>query len=330
MSYDGKVMRRAMARFDEAKQRRAEDLRALEREIYARSPRLAQIQSELSHTMAKLITSGLLRGAGEPGAIDALREENLSLQRERARLLADLGYAGDALDDVPHCARCGDTGWVGSDMCDCLRQYYVEEQTRELSQMLDLGTQSFDTFCFDYYSDYERYGRKKAARENMEHNYETCVEFARHFPSKIKNLLLTGGAGLGKTFLSACVAREVSGKGFSVVYDTAAHVFARFEAQKFSRGDEETADDDVARMLRCDLLIIDDLGTELTTGFVVSALYQLINTRMMSGKASIISTNLNPEEIGKRYGEAILSRIMGEFEILAFFGDDIRKLKRGK
>lgn len=329
MAYDGKVMRRALARFDEQKQRRAEALRRREEEICARSPRIAEINAELSHTMAKLISAGLI-GGDASGAVDALREENLALQRERGRLLRDLGYPEDALSDAPACPLCGDKGWIGSEMCSCLKKIYTEEQTRELSQMLDLGTQSFDTFSFDYYSDLDRYGRRRTARENMEHNYETCVEFARHFPSKLGNLLLSGGAGLGKTFLSACIAREVSGKGRSVVYDTAAHVFERFETQKFSRDGEEEADGDVERILRCDLFILDDLGTELTTPFVTSALYRILNTRLTAARPTVISTNLNPEEIGHRYGEAILSRILGSFELLPFFGEDIRRIKRSR
>ena len=121
----------------------------------------------------------------------------------------------------------------------------------------------------------------------------------------------------------------MSEKGFSVVYDTAAHIFSRFEAQKFRRdGEPDDAGDDVARFLRCDLLILDDLGTEMTTGFVQSALYQLVNTRLMQDKCTVISTNLSPAELGERYGAALCSRILGEYELLPFYGEDIRRLKK--
>ena len=138
---------------------------------------------------------------------------------------------------------------------------------------------------------------------------------------------MTGAPGLGKTFLSACIAREVSAKGFSVVYDTAAHVFAQFERSKFSREDE-AAEADVHRCMNCDLLILDDLGSELATAFVTSALYQVVNTRLITGKKTILSTNLTPEELGRRYSPAILSRLEGEYQVLTFFGEDIRKQKR--
>lgn len=327
MAYDGKVLRRATARYDEDKQRREAQFRALRRECYAREPRLEEIDRELSHTMAKIVASGFRRGADPRSAIEALREENLGLQRERGELLVSLGYAADALEPKSACSKCGDTGWNGSVMCDCLNRYYIREQNAELSRLLDLGNQSFDSFDIEYYSPTETFGRKKTAQQNMDDNREKCSYFARHFPSKYKNLLLTGDPGLGKTHLSASIARVVSEAGHSVVYDTASHIFSRFEAQKFHRDEED--EDDVARYLRCDLLIVDDLGTEMTTSFVLSALYEIVNTRLMKRRSTVISTNLNPAQLGERYGEAILSRIRGEYEILPFFGEDIRTLRRG-
>lgn len=327
MSLDGKVLRRATARYEEDRQRRGAQFLARRNSLYASEPRLEEIDRELSHTMAKLIASGLRRGTDPRGAIAALREENLALQRERGELLHAMGYPPDLLEQKPACALCGDTGWAGGKMCQCLRVYYTREQNAELSRMLDLGTQSFDTFDIELYSATETYNRRKTARENMEHNRDVCFGFARYFPSRVKNLLLTGDPGLGKTFLSACIAREVSEKGYSVVYDTASHVFSRFESQKFDRGDDG-ADADVSRVLRCDLLILDDLGTELAGGLVTSALYQIVNTRLMEKRSTVISTNLPPPGIGERYGEAILSRIWGEYEVLPFYGEDIRRKRK--
>ena len=329
MAYDGKVLRRASARYDEDKQRRAEQFRARQRECYAKEPRLEEIDRALSHTMAKIIASGFRRGTDPRSAIEALKVENLNLQRERGERLVELGYPADYLEPKPNCPKCSDTGWQGSEMCSCLRGYYVREQNAELSRLLDLAGQSFETFRFDYYSREPYPGKTMSPYQRMEKNYDTCRDFANEFSPKSGNLLLSGHPGLGKTFLSASIARVVSEAGHSVVYDTAAHIFARFEAQKFDRGDDgDAAEDDVARYLKCDLLIIDDLGTEMTTGFVQSALYQIVNTRLMTNRKTIISTNLNPEELGQRYGAAIQSRLQGEYRILPFFGDDIRTLKK--
>ena len=327
MSFDGKVQRRALQRYEDDKQRRAAQFRALQAQLYERDPRLREIDRELSHTMAKIIASGLRRGVDPRAPIEALRNENLALQRERGERLRELGYPPDCLVQKPKCEKCNDAGYVAGRMCACLRAYCTREQNAELSRMLDLGSQSFDTFDLNLYSDEETFHRPRTARANMERNFEVCQGFARYFPSKTRNLLLSGDPGLGKTFLSACIAREVSGRGFSVVYDTAAHVFSRFEAQKFDRSDPD-ADDDVRRVLRCDLLILDDLGTEMTGGFAPSALYQIVNTRMTERRATIISTNLTPNRIGERYGDAVLSRIWGEYDFLPFYGDDIRRLKK--
>lgn len=326
MAYDGTIMQRALARFDQAKQRRADELEQRRRLAFARQPRLAEIDRELRGTMGRIVTSALQKGTDPLPAIRVLRDENLELQRERAELLTAMGEPIDYLDDAPACPLCGDTGYRKGQVCDCLKKYYAREQLRELSRLLPLGEASFDSFRFDYYDDavWPDYGT--SPRANMERNFDVCRDYAYQFSRGSGSLLLSGGTGLGKTFLSACIARVVSDGGYSVVYDTAGRIFSQFEEAKF-RGDAE-GDADAKRCQRCDLLIVDDLGTEMTTSFVQSALYQLVNGRLMEGKATIISTNLAPEELGARYGGAVLSRLEGEYEILPFFGEDIRRLKR--
>lgn len=328
MSYDGRLMRQALASFDEDKQRRAENFRARERAVYTKCPRIEEIDRELLHTMAKIIASGLRRGTDPRPAIEALREENLNLQQEKRLLLTRLGLPGDYLEEKPACPRCNDTGFLGSEVCSCLRSYYVREQNKELSGLLDLGSQSFETFDFDYYSPLPDSELGISPRANMERVYDVCQDYAHEFSPKSGNLLLSGGTGLGKTFLSASIARVVSASGHSVVYDTAGHIFSLFEAQKFGRETDEETDGAVSRALGCDLLILDDLGTELMTSFVQSAIYQIVNTRLITGKKTVISTNLRPDEIGRRYGAPVLSRLQGEYQLLLFFGEDIRRRKK--
>ena len=210
MSYDGKLMRRAMVRFEEAKQRRADALHARERAVYAAVPRIAEIDAALRETMSKLISSALRRGTDPRPAIEALKEENLALQRERAELLVAHGYPADYLEDKPNCPLCGDTGWRGSEVCSCLNDYYARVQLEELSRLLDLGTQSFETFSFDVYSPYAPLDQDISPRSNMERIYDACRDYAYEFSPRSGNLLLSGDPGLGKTFLSACIAREVA------------------------------------------------------------------------------------------------------------------------
>ena len=331
MGYDQNVLRRAAARLEE--RRREGELRTerARRDAYARQPRLAQLDRQLQGTMAELIQASLRRGEDMGAAVQDIRERNLALQRERQKLLDDIGVDPQALEGQPFCKLCGDTGWRGANMCSCLRELCAQEQIKDLSKLLDLGGQSFDSFRLDYYSQTPWPGRGASPRENMELVYEVCLNYAQKFGRfYFKNLFLSGPPGLGKTFLSACIARTVSESGRSVVYDTAGSIFAQFEARKFQRdtADAQEARDDTRRYLACDLLILDDLGSELTTQFVQSALYELVNTRLVAGRHTVISSNLTMEEVARRYAPQIASRLEGESHVLHFFGDDIRLLRK--
>ena len=328
MAYDEKILQISLDRFREDRERRSAAFEQKQERIFRQIPRLREIDRELRSTMAQIVASALRRGTDPLPALRVIRDRNLDLQRERSALLMERGYEADELEDKPQCVLCGDKGFVNGAMCRCLQKYYTRAQIEELSSMLDMGSASFENFSFDWYDrrPWRDYGI--SPYENMERVYDTCQDYARQFSQDSGNLLLTGDAGLGKTFLSACIARVVSERGFSVVYDTAGHIFAQYEKVKFARDEEPEAEEHVERCTRCDLLIVDDLGTEMTTTFVQSALYQLVNDRLMAGRPTIISTNLTADDIGRRYSPQIRSRIEGEYQILPFFGEDIRVKKR--
>ena len=333
MSYSPNVLRRAQARLTRRREERQARQEEQRRQVYARLPRVAEIDGLLRRTMAQVIAAALREGGDPAAQVADIRRKNQALQAEQAQLLTGHGFPADALEDKPLCARCGDSGWVGSDMCDCLKVLCAQEQIKELSQLLDLGEQSFDTFDLGFYSPevWPAWGR--SPRENMEKVLKICRDYAQNFGRYyFNNLFLSGSTGLGKTFLSACIARTVSENGVSVVYDTAGEVFARFEAQKFSRDEEDAreARDDTRRYLRCDLLILDDLGSELTTPFVQSALYQLVNSRLTAEKRTVISSNLTMDDVRGRYSPQIASRLEGEYRVLPFFGEDIRLQRKGR
>ena len=333
MSYSPNVLRRAQARLTRRREERQARQEEQRRQVYARLPRVAEIDGLLRRTMAQVIAAALREGGDPAAQVADIRRKNQALQAEQAQLLTGHGFPADALEDKPLCAKCGDSGWVGSDMCDCLKVLCTQEQIRELSQLLDLGEQSFDTFDLGFYSPevWPAWGR--SPRENMEKVLKICRDYAQNFGRYyFNNLFLSGSTGLGKTFLSACIARTVSENGFSVVYDTAGEVFARFEAQKFSRDEEDAreARDDTRRYLRCDLLILDDLGSELTTPFVQSVLYQLVNSRLTAEKRTVISSNLTMDDVRGRYSPQIASRLEGEYRVLPFFGEDIRLQRKGR
>ena len=333
MPRDGKIMAAAQRRFQADKERRREELERRRQEAFRRSPAVEEVDRELRGTAARIVAAAFDGGGDPEEALKELERRNLELQREQAERLVAAGFPYDYLDDAPACRTCGDSGWLEDGRpCRCLMRFYAREQNRRLSKLLDLGNQSFETFSLDWYDRevWQEYGRSPL--ENMKMIREICGDYARTFPRCGGNLLFTGAPGLGKTFLSACIAREVSGRGFSVVYDTAGHVFQQFESGKFGRENpfEEDPDREVNRYLNCDLLIMDDVGTEMLTSFVQSAFYRIVNDRLVNGRKTVLSTNLPAEEIGRRYGEAVLSRIQGEYQILRFFGEDIRILKRDR
>lgn len=331
MAYEQNVLRRATERLEDQRRRREDQQNARRREIYAAIPRVAEIDRQLRRTIVDIIAASLRQGSDPVPAIGVIRDKNLDLQAERAELLVAHGYPADALDDKPACPRCNDTGWRGAVMCQCLKSLCAQEQIRELSKLLDLGEQSFDTFSLDVYSPSPWRGSGISPRENMEMVYEICLNYAQKFGRfYFNNLFLSGAPGLGKTFLSACIARTVSEKGFSVVYDTAVNIFSRFEDKKFSRDAEDTreARDETRRYLSCDLLILDDLGSEMTTPFVQSTLYTLLNSRLTADRRTVISSNLSMEDVRRRYAPQIASRLEGEYRVLPFFGEDIRLLRK--
>lgn len=332
MSYTESVLSRATTRLEERRRVRKQQQDARRREIYARLPRVAELDRQLRQTVPQVIVAAFRRGADPQEAIQKVRKENLALQAERAALLTGRGYASDALNDTPFCPVCEDSGWYGTTMCTCLKRLCTEEQTKELSSLLDFGSQSFDHFRLNCYGEefWPTYGC--SPRQNMQKVSKICRDYAQNFGHYfLKNLFLFGSTGLGKTFLSACIAREVSARGFSVVYDTAGNIFARFEEQKFSRdmSDIQQAKGSTRKYLRCDLLILDDLGSEMTTPFVQSALYHLVNTRLAEGRCTIVSSNLNMGDVHLRYTPQIASRLEGEYQSLPFFGTDIRLLRKG-
>lgn len=291
-------------------------------EAYAKVPRLRQIDAKLRQTMTVAAQAVFLKGADGVAAMEEVKKANLSLQAERKELV-EANFPAGYLEDDTICPHCGGSGYVGSTMCSCLKALCRKYQKKQLS-MLTSGEERFENFRLDYYSEKTDPNYGFSPRALMEKTFQVCKKYALEFDGT-KNLLFVGGTGLGKTFLSACIANAVADRGFSVAYESAPMLFEKLNRNYF-HGDEESrqaADSFVG----ADLLIVDDLGTELTNNFTVAALYSLLNDRLLAGKSMIISTNLNVEEIAKRYSPQIASRLQGCFKYLTFLGQDIRVLK---
>ena len=323
MGYSMEVMQRARARLAAAKADRESENQQHLQDAYARLPRLKEIDRQLRLTMAMAAQAVFSSGGDVNAAMEEAKNRNLSLQRERETLVK-MYFEEGYLDDSPICDRCGGSGYVGSAMCECLAELCRQEQKKELT-FLNVGRETFDQFRLDYYPDRidPKFGVN--VRTVMEKTYQTCRRYAYGFTEKSGNLLFSGDTGLGNTFLSACIARTVADRGFSVVYESAGHLFSKLERAKFS-GDEQ-AREEVKKYNECDLLIVDDLGTEMPGQFTTAALYALVNDRLLAGKAMIISTNLNTDDLSRRYSAQIASRLRGSFTRVAFLGDDIRVKK---
>jgi len=333
MALDGKILAQAKNKLEEKRRQKDEEQQYRLRKIYAAVPRIRELDTELRLTMAELVGAAL--GADASLKVDDIRVRNLKLQEERQKELQKAGFPGDYLDDKYMCSSCRDTGYIDSAMCECLKEIYKKEQGSSLSNLFKLGNETFESFDLSYYNDSGETDESVNPRQSMKIIYEICTQYARNFGSNSMNLLFNGAPGLGKTFLSACIARVVAENGFSVVYNMAMSVFSEFETVKFmrshdsdeSREEVKRARSEVKRFLECDLLIIDDLGTEMTTAFTMEVLYDIINTRLLTGKKTLINSNLTIDELRRRYSVQILARLEGEYQVLTFYGSDIRKKK---
>ena len=290
--------------------------------IFARIPRLGEIDRELRKTAAKVCAAAFRSNSDPQQTIAKLKEENLALQREREWLLEVNDLDPEELTPAPFCPLCGGEGYRGAVLCDCLKELCRQEQKKELSGFL--GGAGFEKFRLDCYP--AEYDPQLGAspRMLMQRTCDKALRYAQTFSPASGSLLFMGATGLGKTFLSACIARTVADRGFSVCYTTAEKLFSDFETQKFRPG----ATDCTRLYLDCDLLVLDDLGTEMTTQFTVSALYQVVNTRLTGQLPTIISSNIAVGELESRYSAQIASRLLGAYTLYKFYGTDIRLQKK--
>ncbi|MCI8526522.1 MAG: ATP-binding protein [Oscillospiraceae bacterium] len=318
MAYSEAVLTRAKARLAQAREQRDQENQRRIAAIYRAHPRLREIDRQLRTTAAQIMRAAFTQGGDPALAVEEVRRHNQALQQEWDRILASEGIGVAELRAEPVCTACGGTGYVGAWMCECLRELCRQEQKKELSSLLG-GRESFETFRLDYYSDAPDPHTGISPRTVMQKVLRKCRKYAEQFSASSPSLLFSGGTGLGKTFLSAAIARAAADRGFSAVYDMAGKVFSDFEAEKFGGAANLTV-----KYLKCDLMILDDLGTEMTTQFTLSALYSLVNSRLIAGLPTIISTNLTTQELQQRYTPQIASRLLGAYELVLFVGSDIR------
>ena len=312
----------ALMRVYEEKRAKSRDL-ANERACQ-KVPELASIDASISSASLDQAKKLL---AGDDTALASLKEDIRSLSDRRRRLLSDAGFPEDYLEQHFECPDCQDTGYVGTKKCHCFLKaiidlFYTQSNLKGL-----LEQENFEHFNFDYYSsNYRDRLSGQNSRELATRAYQECMNFIHNFDTEHGNLLLFGNTGIGKTFLSHCIAKEVMDSLHSVLYLTASEFFDALLEKALTRNDESCLL--YEQIHQCDLLIIDDLGTERNTDFVVSQLFVCLNDRILNRKSTIISTNLTLEEIKTNYTERTFSRISNHYKILRLAGDDIRIQKK--
>ena len=279
------------------------------RKLYAELPHLKELDKKLSEEGPALVMAAL---SGDLESLAEIEKANLELQQKRRELLVSHGYS--ATEDAPdyHCKECSDSGYVGQKLCVCVKKEITLSAYTSAGLGKGLIDKTFDNFFLRYYS-----GEDK---ELMTRVLSICKDYAERFTPASEPLLFVGKTGLGKTHLSAAIAGAVAAKGYRVIYETSQKLFDTYEAARFGR--ENAPDTD--RYEACDLLIIDDLGAECGSQYTAATFFNLLNTRLMENKPTIINTNLNRAQLEKNYGERVLSRLLGEFRTLSFAGKDVR------
>ena len=289
-------------------------------EIYKKIPRIHEIDEEVATLSAKKARALL---SGESSGLEDLKAAISLLSQERNALLVCNSYPEDYLELPYKCPVCQDTGYVGNQKCTCFKKAEIELLYTQSNLKEILKKENFDHFSFDYYSDtMKNEATGLTARETAKRAYNTARNFVDDFDKRAQNLFLYGSTGVGKTFLSHCIASELLKTAHCVLYFSAFDLFDRLAQTAFSRKSETDPGDDF--ILDCDLLIIDDLGTELTNSFVSSQLFLCINERISRRKSTIISTNLKLEDFSATYSERTFSRIASNYQMLKLIGKDIR------
>lgn len=296
---------------------------AFREKVYSTHPLLAELDKK-SSALAVEYTKRLIEGEDVKAEMTQMLS-HISSQKED--YLKSIGLTSSDFEPKYSCTLCDDSGVIDGKLCRCFKLRIIEENFKNSNIGAFLKNQSFENFSLDYYDNKEVAGYPFTPRQAMERIFSVCTDFADNFDKQKKGLFMTGATGLGKTFLSTCIARELLKKGKSVIYISAVEFFKRVEASRF-----DLHNSDIDLFENCDLLIIDDLGTEPPGAYATAVFSDILDKRIMNEKMMILSTNFSDMDMEKMYGQRVSSRISGYFKVLFFIGDDIRvqRIKKRK
>lgn len=321
------IYSRIQREYNELQERNKKELEQKREEIYAKIPRIKEIDQELNTSAIALTRKILDKSFSTEDIIEKMHQKNIDLQMEKGELLATNNYAVDYLTIKFCCKKCNDTGYINDSVCSCYKQKLIKIAYAQSNLGELLHYQCFDNFDFSYYSSSVVPSEGISPQQNIQNIFQHCLNFVKDFDCLNQSLLLYGETGLGKTFISSCIAKDLLDNGKTVFYQSSNKIFEILENYKFNREQGEVSNELIGLIFEVDLLIVDDLGTEFITSFTSSAFFDIINTRLMNNLSTIINTNLNIQELTNLYSDRIISRIIGNYRLLKFFGDDIRELK---
>ncbi len=326
MATKTQIYKEVLREYDALRTQKAAELRERREAIYTKLPRLEEIERELSLlgvSTAKLV---LMQPESREAALAELQEKQQALITERNELMAQNCLSPSLLKVEYVCETCQDTGYVGDTQCACMKHKLMDRLYDQSNVRDIIKTENFDTFDLRLFSDQVVAEEGISPKGNAQKNLRTAMAFAEDFTGG--NLLLYGDSGTGKTFLCNCIAKDVLERGKTVLYLTAGQLFKQLEELRFHRDEEEETMDWDAELLQADLLIIDDLGTEFATMFTASELFRIINDRKIRKRPVVISTNLDYKALMDQYSDRVMSRLIGEYTTMKFFGEDIRMKKK--
>lgn len=293
-------------------------------DLYGKNPRFAAIDAEISSSSVSAAKQ-IMEGNNE--AFIKVKEHLASLRKEKTSLICSMGYPATYLETSYTCPDCKDTGYINNKRCHCFVQAAIDLVYTQSNIKDILRQENFNTFSYDYYSDLQKDpATGLSALAIVKKAVAECQDFISNFDTAFGNIFFYGESGIGKTFLSNCIAKELLDTSHSVIYFTAFQLFEVFEKKAFQKDVDMRVIHQ--NLFDCDLLIIDDLGTELANSFTTSQLFLCLNERLLAKKSTIISANLNMAELAQTYSERICSRIFSNYSLIKLFGDDIRLQKK--
>jgi len=325
MGYSRDVYEQACAVLAHRRQKAEADAAELRARVCREHPEASEWERRMQAGAAK-IAQIILAGGDVTAAMKQVQDENLQMQANLRELLASLGETATDFSPRYTCEKCHDTGRLEHSPCECMRALLAEFAAKRLSEISGMKLTRLSDMDLSFYSDEVLPELGRSPREHMQSVLEYCRCYGEDFHPGAESLLLFGTTGTGKTHASLAIARTVIEQGYSVIYASAQQIFHRLEKEHFGRedGDSESV------LAECDLLVLDDLGTEMTTSFTTSCLYNIINLRMLADRPTVISTNLTAADWQGRYGQALTSRVLGTFQPLWFVGADIRQAKMAR